>query len=830
MDDTNELLETPAGTCFHCGLEVPPDSHFETPILGKPRALCCAGCEAVAEAIVAAGQESFYNHRTEFMPRGDVLVPDFLRELEVYDNPEIQKSFVVDKGEHTREASLLLEGITCAACVWLNERHIAGLEGVLTVRINYATHRALVLWDDSRIHLSDILAAIRAIGYAAHPYDPEQQHSVLQRERKAALRRIGVAGIFGMQIMVLAVALYLGDWTGIDERYRNLFNWAGLIFVSPILLYSARPFYRAALRDLQSGQMGMDIPVALGISIAFGASVFATVKGEGHVYYDSVAMFVFFVLTARFFEFRAREHSADVNERLTQGMPATARRYLPDSDDCESVAVAELSLGDRVQIRPGELVPADGDVLDGVSSVDESLLSGESLPRTVGVGDSLVGGSLNVESPLDMRVTSVGQDTVLSHMLRLMERAQTEKPRVALLANRLAGYFVTGILAIATIAGTAWYLAGNPQWLEIVISLLVVTCPCALSLATPAAMTAATSALAGAGLLITRGNALETLSKVTDFAFDKTGTLTDGELRLHALHNYSTFTDAHVHGLAASLEQASEHLLARAVTASAQANDVVFEDLVVTELRQFPGRGVRGRINGVPYAVGSARFVADDCGVRLTPEQVQDIDASGASQVVLATDNAVLAVLLFTDNTRPGGRALITSLADKKIATHVLTGDTESAAARVASELGIAHVRARMRPDDKLAALKALQAEGKVVAMLGDGVNDAPVLAGAEVSIAMGSAAQLAKFNSDVVLVSNSLETLSEGVVHASKTVTIIRENFAWALLYNMIGIPAAAAGWVTPWMAAIGMSLSSLLVVLNSSRLRKMNTPRSDT
>ena len=435
----------------------------------------------------------------------------------------------------------------------------------------------------------------------------------------------------------------------------------------------------------------------------------------------------------------------------------------------------------------------------------------------------LVGGSVNAESPLLMQVESVGQETVLSHMMRLMERAQGEKPAVALMANRISGWFVLAILVFATLAGTGWYLAGNERWLEIVIALLVVTCPCALSLATPAALTASTGALASAGMLVTRANAIETLQKITDFCFDKTGTLTDGRLRLHDCTSTSNLTDDSILSLAAALESGSEHLLARAIVGHATENAVDFNPSIVSDRRNFPGQGVSGVIDGKRLYAGHFEFVSGHCEIKLNPEELTKINAEGFSVVMLADEKQLLGVFRLGDETRSGAHDLVKWLNGRSVKSRLLTGDTREAAARVAAEAGIDQVDARMSPGDKLAIIKALQDEGRVVAMLGDGINDSPVLAGAQVSVAMGSAAQLAKFNADIVLVSNSLKVLKQGLQHAGKTMVIIRENLTWALTYNMLAVPAAAAGYITPWMAAIGMSLSSLLVVLNSSRLRKL-------
>lgn len=813
--------EIQAGSCFHCGLPVPDNVDLRADILGESREMCCAGCQAVAEAIVGAGQEAYYRHRTGFAERADELVPDFLQELVVYDNPEIQKSFVAAREGATREASLLLEGITCAACIWLNERHLSKLKGVLSVQINYATHRARVVWDNDLIRLSEILAAIRMIGYQAHPYDPEQQHSLLQKERKAALRRIGLAGIIGMQIMTLAVAIYLGDWLDIEERWRRLFNWFALVLVLPVLFYSARPFYSAALANLRTRRLGMDVPVALGLSIAFLGSVYATVKGQGHVYYDSIVMFVFFLLTARFFEFRSREHSADVNERLTRMTPATARRLSADGAESVTVPVAELQVGDLVLVRPGEVIPVDGVVTEGQSAVDESLLTGESIPRSCSAGDDVVGGSLNSESPLTVRVSRLGEDTVLSHMIRLMERAQGEKPAIATAADHVAAWFVVGILTIATMAGLYWYLSGEGDWVAVVVSLLVVTCPCALSLATPTAMTSATSSLVSAGLLVTRGHALETLARVTDVCFDKTGTLTDGELVLHKTVSHGGLDEAALLRLAAAVESVSEHPLGMALVRAAEEQALPIP--LVAEARNFPGRGVSGDVDGRKLVAGTAAFIEEQTGLQLSADDRVNSDESGLSVVVLADSESVLGYFLLGDEVRPGAAGLVNALHASGRNTHLLTGDAAASAARVAAETGIQDVQSRLRPEQKLAYIREQEEAGSVVAMVGDGLNDSPVLAGAAVSVAMGTAAQLSKFNADVVLTSNSLDVLRRGFVQAKRTTAVIRQNLSWALLYNLIAIPAAAAGYVAPWMAAIGMSLSSLLVVLNSRRLRQL-------
>ena len=389
-------------SCYHCGLPVPPGADYRARILEEERPMCCPGCQAVAEAIVAGGLEDYYRHRTAPAEQGRELVPRVLEELDLYDNERLQSRFVKVEPENVREAFLILEGITCAACVWLNERHVGRLPGVLEFRVNYATHRATVRWDVSRIRLSEILKAITSIGYVGHPYDPSRQQEVAARERKLALRRLAVAGLGTMQVMMFAVALYVGAWSGIEPQYEAFFEWVSLLVATPVILYSAQPFFLGAWRDLRRRRLGMDVPVALAIGGAYLASAWATVTASGEVYFDSVSMFTFFLLAGRFLEMGARQRAAEAGESLVRLLPAMAHRLGPDGE--HPVPVSDLAPGDRVRVRPGESVPADGTVEDGRSSVDESMLTGESLPRGRGPGEAMIGGTVNVESPVVLRI------------------------------------------------------------------------------------------------------------------------------------------------------------------------------------------------------------------------------------------------------------------------------------------------------------------------------------------------------------------------------------------------------------------------------------------
>lgn len=819
-----ETLAEPAGDagqeCFHCGLPVPPGAAYHVTVDGVDREMCCPGCQAVAKAIVDAGLTDYYRHRTEPASGPAEAVPEQLREeLALYDRPELQRSFVRTEDADLREAALILEGIVCAACVWLNERHVKSLPGVLEFAVNYSTHRARLRWDDSRIHLSDILRAIREIGYRAHPFDPGRQEEVYRRERHAALRRLAVAGLGMMQVMMVAVALWIG---ADDTTYDNLMHflrWVAFIIATPVVLYAGSGFFTSAWRDLRHRQLGMDVPVALAIGSTYLASAWATVTGTGEVYFESATMFVFFLLTGRYLEMGARQRAGQATEALGKLLPAMAIRITERGD--EPVAVADLSPGDRVRVRPGDTVPADGTVLEGRSSVDEAMLTGESLPRARSAGDLLTGGTVNVESPLVMRVDRVGADTMLSAIQRLLDRAQTEKPRLARMAERGTGVFVAAVLILTALVGAVWWFGVDPgRAFWVMVAMLVVSCPCALALATPVAMTAASGSLTGRGVLVTRGHALETLAAATDVVFDKTGTLTEGRLaRLHT-ERFSDRSEEQCLSLAAVLEQGSEHPVARVF----QRRGTPAGQL--SGQRAEPGQGMEGRVNGRRYRMGSAAYVSALSPAAAWPRERLAALAKQhptATLVLLGDGSGPLAAFVLEDRLREDAAVCIAALRDHGLRVHLLSGDLPDTVAHVADRLGVDSARGGLGPEDKLRALGELQARpDAVVAMVGDGINDAPVLSRAHVSIAMAEGTQLAQASADMILYGSRLGQLPGALVLARNMVRIVRQNIRWAVGYNAIALPVAASGILTPWMAALGMSLSSLIVVVNSLRLRE--------
>jgi len=795
--------------CYHCGLPVPAGVDNRVIIGGVERAMCCAGCEAVASAIVGAGLESYYTRRENYPPTQREALPSVLNELEVFDRPEIQDRFATEPADHEREASLILEGISCPACVWLNELHLSRQAGVVAVNINYATNRATVRWDTHKTSLSRILSAIAAIGYHAYPYDAQSLEAMQKREARNLLARFAIAGLGVTQVMMYALPRYIAGEDGIERSLEALMNWAALILTLPVVFYSALPFMSGAWRDVRNLRLGMDVPVALAIVIAFTASTFATVTGSGEVYFDSIAMFVFLLLGARYLELRARQKAASHLETLSHAVPATAHRlpHYPQSMQAEVVPAISLRVGEHVLVRPGETAPADGVIEQGQSELDESLLTGESMPVKRNEGELVVGGSVNRGNPLVLHVQRVGNQTILSAIVKLMERASSSRPRLQQITDRVAARFVMVVLLLA--AGTAvwWFEHDAARALPVVVSVLIVTCPCALALATPMAMAVATSAAARRGLLVTRAHALETLARATHFVIDKTGTLTVGKPAVHAVHALNVGRDEAL-SLAASLEQGSEHPVANALREAAPGT------LDCRQIRNVPGRGIEAVVSDRRMRIGSEEFAA---------EMAANPDTAGTdAQIWLADEAQMLAGFDLWDRLRPDASGFIASLRAQGARVTLLSGDRESVVRDTALQLGIEQWQAAMSPQAKLEYVKTLQAQGEVVAMIGDGVNDAPVLAQAQVAVALMSGAALAQGAADMVLLTGHLSDLGNLIKYARRTLRIVRQNLGWAIVYNVLAIPLAMTGHVTPWLAAIGMSLSSLLVVANAMRLAR--------
>ncbi|SDR83264.1 heavy metal translocating P-type ATPase [Pseudomonas oryzae] len=793
--------------CFHCGLPVPDGSPYQAHVLGEARAMCCPGCQAVAEAIVAGGLESYYRHRSETAANPEALPKALADELALYDRADVQEGLVQHSGQEA-ETCLLIEGISCAACGWLIEHHLKKLPGVSQASLNLSNHRLQVRWDDSNLPLSQLLAELRRIGYAAHPYQADAAAEQMHRENRLALRQLGVAGLLWMQVMMAAMATWPEFNLDLSASFDGILRWTSLLLTTPIVFYCCGQFFRGALRDLRTRHLTMDVSVSLAIGGAYVAGLWSTVTGEGELYFDAVGMFALFLLAGRYLERRARERTAQVTAQLVNLLPASCLR-LDEQEHSQRILLSELRVGDRVLVPPGAVIPADALILAGQSSIDESLLTGEYLPQPRSAGQRVTGGTLNIEGPLTLQVEALGDDTRLSAIVRLLERAQADKPRLAQLADRVAQWFLITVLLVAAAVGLIWWQIDSERAFWIVLALLVATCPCALSLATPTALTTATGSLHQLGLLVTRGHVLESLNQIDTLIVDKTGTLTEGRLTLREVRVLRELDSRACLSLAAALENRSEHPIARAFGRAPQAAEAVHSE---------PGRGLEGLVEGRRLRIGEANFVSQLAG-QPAPRMPQE----AGQWLLLGDERGPLAWFCLDDRLRGDARTLIEAAHSRGWQVLLLSGDSSPMVASVAVELGIADARGGLTPDDKLAVLRDLHRQGHRVLMLGDGVNDVPVLAGADISVAMGSATDLAKTSADAVLLSNRLDSLVQALQVARRTRRIIVENLTWACLYNGLVLPFAALGWITPGWAAIGMSASSLVVVVNALRLSRV-------
>lgn len=723
----------------------------------------------MARTIVAGGFDAYYQTRTQPAPR-----PPF-------ESPAIETS------EGQTEAALMLEGVRCSACLWLIEQVLRRERGIKRADVNYTTQRARVTWDPALTRLASLVSAIRAVGYDAAPYDPKREEEQRRRERRSALWRLFVAGFGAMQGMMYAFPAYISDGE-LSGEASQVMRWASLVITAPVLAFACAPFFAAAWRELRTPRIGLETPIALGLAGGFLASAWATVTGSGEVYFDSISMLAFLLLGARYFHLVASRRASASLDRLMRWTPSTA-----------------LRTGDRLTVAPGERVPADGVVEQGVSSADESLLTGESRPVPKRPGDAVVAGSINFEQPLTVRVTRAGADTQAAAIARLAERAAADKPRLVEAADRVARHLALVVPLVALAA--ALYKAD--VW--IAVAVLVATCPCALALAAPIVLTRANAFLLAHGALVTRSSAYQALERVTDVVLDKTGTLTTGRLSLLRVAALGRLDQNSCVALARSLEVSSRHPVSRAF-----GDGPMF---AVDEPKNFAGLGIEAVVAGRRTRIGAEFFCQELARIGSPPS------AQGCS-VFLADEEGWIAAFELQDAVRPEAAALVADLKARGVQVHLASGDRPQAGAALARLLWIERFTGGMTPQDKCEYVERLQARGRVVAMVGDGLNDAPVLARADVSFAMASGADAAQLRADVVLTGNRLGAILDALDTSRRAMRLMRASFGWALAYNAAVLPAAALGWIGPWEAALGMAASSAIVMLNASRPMALKEP----
>jgi P-type Cu2+ transporter len=811
---------TMTSKCYHCNEAVPRGINLSVEISQIQQPMCCIGCQAVAQTIVDNGLTQYYTVRTEPAQKGQSLVPEQLQKNKLLDEAVLQSEFIYQEND-CKEAILTIDGISCAACAWLIEMQLDKLEGLVNINVNATSQRATVKWQDDALKLSDILHAIEHIGYQALPFKANEAELRNKKQSKEFIKRLGISGILMMQIMMIAFGLYFGAFSEMAEHNKVYLRWVSFILAIPIIFYGAFPFYTGAIKAIKAKRLSMDVPVSIAIILAFSASAWATVTQQGEVYFESVSMFTFLLLIGKFLEFRARSHASQVSANLLKLMPMTATKVILSGDSIgeephskEVLAAAkQLTQGDYVIIKPGEVVPADGVITAGLSQLNEAMLSGEQLPISKTINDNVFAGTINGDGNITVHVKQATNQSFLSQLIRLSEQAQAHKPKIAKLSDKIAQYFVALILLTSIATAIYWqqHLPEEAFW--ITLSVLVATCPCALSLATPTALTCATTHLNRAGIMIKSGHVMETMPKINCFAFDKTGTLTTGEFtinRVALVNGESSYNQEDILAIAAALETYSEHPIAKPF---AQYRDY---SLTAEHVKVHSGQGVTGIVNNINYAIGKYTWLEKHAS--FDQSQVQTLsDAS----CILVANKQVIAAFYLIDNIRDDAYDTLSKL-NKDNKTLLLSGDSQIACNNITQTLPVNTVLGGLTAQDKMEQIKQAQKQGYKVAMTGDGVNDSPVFGAAHISIAMGCGADITKSGADVILLNNKMSSIDTLIKIAHKTRRIILQNYLWAFGYNAIVLPLAVAGYITPYMAVIGMSASSILVITNSLRLLK--------
>ena len=915
-----------AGHCFHCGDPV-PQPPFHTDILGQSREMCCMGCQLASQSIVEAGLEQYYLDRSEI--NRTASLPTQLTRLEAYDHDEIKSQFVYAQ-DGMSVAELSVNNLRCAACTWLIESRLDELDGISQCQVNLTNQRMRVIWDEDKLPISRILAVINEIGYEAKPYRQDTHEAMLARHNSQMLLRLGIAALGSMQAMMYAVAIYFGEYSDMLIFQRDFLRWVSLFVSTPVFFYAGVPFFTSAWSAIRARQVNMDVPVSIALVVTFFASLYATITGQGETYYDSVSMFIFFLLAGRYIEHNARLKAATMANDLVVVEPVLVQKIAEDKDaaerilqlleknalnetladngaeqatnpsnnlaengtntvlksmpnfmqsmdanirqltlsiaqdwqqsnntpsslskteytlnnkpkDKQMVTAHSLQVGDIIMVEAGSEIISDGILLSSTATVSQSLLTGEGDLIIKTQGDYIVGGAQNDSQPFKMLVTALPEDSQIGLIDRLMNRAMSEKPKLAQQADKLARWFVARILVLSALVFIGWYIVDPSQAIWATVAVLVATCPCALSLATPIALTVATNRLASYGFLTTRGHTLQTLAEITHVAFDKTGTLTYGKpnlLNIELLASNDATTDKidindasdekdNLLAIAAALEVGSRHPIAHALlTAAYQLH------LPATKaLQHYPAGGVEAIIDGALYRIGHVDFALDKTNndANANDDLTIDLVAHRASSAVVLScqddDSTVwkaLACFYFNDKVRDSAPSMLKTLKELGIEPVMLTGDPSPQALVMAQDLGMKAAYNGLSPTDKVNHIQALQTKGAVVLMVGDGINDAPVLAAADVSTSIAGAADLAQVSSDSIILNGQIEAITAAKRIADKTKRIIKQNLRWALIYNSSVLIPAALGYVPPWLAAIGMSLSSLFVVLNALRLKR--------
>ena len=784
--------------CDHCHLEFSKDVMIQD---GEHH-FCCNGCQGVFHLLQNEGLESFYDKAKNVK-----LAPPTQQyeDASNFDAPAFYDKFVKTNSDGFAEVSLIIEGIHCAACVWLNEKALHKMEGVVEVNINFTNNKAHIVWADEVVKLSQIIGMIRAIGYNAFPYDASLQEQHANKVRKDYYLRMAVAIFAAMNVMWIAVAQYAGYFSGMSQEMKTILNIAEGVLATPVLFYSGWVFFRGAYYGLKNKVVNMDLLVATGALLTYVYSIYITVFEKGEAYFDSVSMIITFVLIGKFLEVLSKKSAADTLDVIGKHLPSEAK-VLRDGQ-ISSVKLDDVQIGDVVVVSSGERVLFDGEIIKGEGSFDESNLTGESEPIFKGAGEQVISGTISIDADVHYKAHKDFEHSTLSNLVSLLESAMNKKPQIEQLANKLSEHFSTTILLLAVATFFGWWIWPHSfeESLMVGVSVIIIACPCALGLATPVATLVGLSLATKKGILFKEAAQLETMAKADVLLMDKTGTLTYGKPEVVQEHRNKEFDTT----LLYSLVKNSKHPVAQGVAKYVQREcEVVFD-----EYMQLPAKGIVARHNGMLLLGGNAALMREN-GIEVGFESEKTL-------FFFAVNKEIVAIYELEDRLKEGAKELVETLAKRGVQSVMLTGDHKASAQRIAKLAGIQEVHYELTPEQKLAFVEELHTQGKVVVMVGDGVNDILALAKSEIGIVMGSGSDIAIDVGDVVIMNDSLLSLIDAFKIANTTFRLIKQNFALSLVYNAITIPLAMAGLIIPLVAALSMSFSSLLVVGNSMRIK---------
>lgn len=817
-----------AESCYHCGQPIPSGETVQFTIQNTPRNFCCHGCAGVCDAIHEAGMESFYR-RT---PEGELLSPPPppTQDIEFFDYDEVQSQYVEGLTQQ-REITLVSEAIHCAACIWLIEHTLAKVDGIKLAKVNFTNKQIKVRWDNQQTKLSDIIKSLNRIGYDATPYDASVSDEAFRKANRDLLYRLGFAGFAMMNVMWFSIALYTG--ADQDSSFRQYFHWIEFIIATMALVYSGKPFLQGAYTSLKSRTVGMDVSISLGLLVTYFYSIWVTVDPthSGNAYYDTMIDFMFLLLIGRYLETISKNKAIDSSRRLMDLQPKVAR--LETAEGIEIVPVRKLQPGQVVFVKPGDQFPVDGTIVKGAGNVNESMLSGESREIYKQSGNKVSAGTLNLDGALSIKVKNILQNTALGRIIHMVEDAQGSKAPIQCTAEKIMPWFVSTVIVLSLITFSFWMIQLDFETAMIAATaVLIITCPCAFGLATPMATAVATGVSAQNGILIKNGAVLEILNSIDHFVFDKTGTLTKGQMQLMSLDFIGRDENPSLIEAILTIEQQSEHSVAKAIVTGLQQRypRLKHHHEAPHWFQAHPGKGVEAKQGASHYLIGTAHWL-QGYGIDL-PEALVAQEAKqarlGQTSVWVAQDEQIVAILFLEDEIREDAAETLFRLKQRGKRVTLLSGDRQEVAETVAQRLGGMEVMAEVLPEQKYATIEALQKTGEKVAMIGDGINDAPALARADVSFALGSGTDVSMDCADLVLINNELRSVDTAVALSERTLKTIKQNIASSIIYNITMVPLAMAALLTPLIAAITMPLSSLVVIGNAARLRTFFSPKA--